>query len=482
MADYYSLLSRAVAGLETNTDETRQALYQRVRAILIDNLRNQKPPVPGVEIERERLVLEEAIQKVEQKSASPTSQSGTTAHDRQSELPARDRTPSAAHKGRGGEISLSKNKAIVTLREDADALSFMHQSAHLWLEEMIRDAGDPRASPQLRSDLDVILKWLGVAHPDEVTAARHEQWALGFEQYLAEGRTPSAALAGALEQFKSRGPHRSAKDFVAPLTDEVRDVIDRMLATDEELRNRMPAPEPIRSEASAIPHEAASDQPAPWSWTDATFWKRVGLIATVIWCALIAIVSAMSRDFQWFEYRGALGPASITAIAGLIIILVLCAGVPWLLRRPTSSTADPARTSEQAGARQRKHRQLNSHVTPIKAAPTLWRLNGCGLALLGLFRDPDIVPLYFSVHTFTVFWIPVCPLGIYLVRATGDRSYQFHGTISVSNFGKLYPNGVLRLAASCLLESAIWIVAILLIFGLIALVFPHGHYGFRARI
>jgi hypothetical protein len=91
-------------------------------------------------------------------------------------------------------------------------------------------------------------------------------------------------------------------------------------------------------------------------------------------------------------------------------------------------------------------------------------------------------PLYFSVHTFTVFWIPVCAFGIYLVRATGDRSYQFHGTISAANFGKLYPNGVPRLAASCLLESAMWIVVILLIFGLIALVFPHGHYGFRVRI
>ncbi|HTB01341.1 MAG TPA: hypothetical protein VK804_12760 [Bradyrhizobium sp.] len=482
MADYYSLLSRAVAGLESNTDEMRQALYQRVRTILVDNLRNQKPPVPGAEIERERLVLEEAIQKVEQKSANPTSQSGTTAHDHQSELPARGKTPTADHKGRGGEISLSKNKAIVALYEDADAFSFMHHSAHLWLEEMIRDADDSRALPWVRSDLDVILKWLGVAHADELTAARHEQWALGFEQYLAEGRAPSTALAGAFEHFKSWAPQRAAKYAGIPLTDEVRGVIDRMLATDQELRNRAHAPEKIPSEASAIPRGAASNQPTAWSWTDATFWKKAGLIAVVVWCALIAILSAMSRDFRWFEYRGALGPASITAIAGLIIILALCAGVPWLLRPTSSTAADPTRTSEQAGARQRKHRQLNSHVTPIKAAPTLWRLNGCGVTLLGLFRDPDIVPLYFSVHTFTVFWIPVCPLGIYLVRATGDRSYQFHGTISVSNFGKLYPNGMLRLAASCLLESGIWIVAILLIFGLIALVFPHGHYGFRVRI
>jgi hypothetical protein len=274
MADYFSLLSRAIAGLESNTNETRQALYQRVRAILVDNLRNQQPPVPDGEIERERLVLEDAIQKVELKSANPISQSETTTHDGKSE--ATVRAPTAVHKGRGGETSLSKSKAIVTLHEDADAFSFMHQTAHLCLEEMIRDAGDPRASPRLRSDRDVILKWFGVAHTDEITAAHHEHWALGFEQYLAEGRAPSAALAGAFEHFKSRAPHRSAKDIEVPLTDEVRGVIDRMLATDEELRSRAPDPEPKPSQASAVPRAAA-----PRWWTDATFWKKAGITVTL---------------------------------------------------------------------------------------------------------------------------------------------------------------------------------------------------------
>jgi hypothetical protein len=457
MADYHSLLSRAIAGLESNSEEMRQALYQRVRAVLVDSLRNRQSPVSDIEIERERVALEDAIQKIELKST--------------------------VHKGRGGEISLSKDKAVITLHEDAAAFSFMHQSAHLWLDEMIRDADHPRAPARLRRDRDSILKWLGVTHASEITAASHEQWALAFEQYVAEGRAPSAALAGAFKSFNSWASHRPLKDAGIPLTDEVRGVMDRMLATDEELQNSRPVPEPELSESSTNPHGTTFDEAASWLWADTTFWKKAGLIAAVIWCALIAIFSAAGRDFRWFEYSGTLGPASITAIAGLIIILTFCVGVPWLLLRPASSTAiKPIRAFEQTDSRQLKVRQMKSFTVPITKAPNLWRLNGCGYTLLGSFHDPDVAPLYFSVHAFTVFWIPVCTLGIYLVRATGDRSYQFHGTISTENFGKLYPNGVLRLAASCLLESAIWIVGILLIFGLIALVFPHGHYGFRLRI
>jgi hypothetical protein len=148
----------------------------------------------------------------------------------------------------------------------------------------------------------------------------------------------------------------------------------------------------------------------------------------------------------------------------------------------SSTRIEPAPTPEKTGVvRQEKSQQIKAFLAPITKAPALWRLNGCGCTLLGLFRDPDMWPLYFCVHTFTILWVPICPLGIFLVRATGDRSYQFHGSISAANFGKLYPNGVLRLAGSCLLEGAVWIVVVLLIFGVIALAAPHGHYGFRAR-
>ena len=35
MADYYPLLSRAIAGLPENTPETRRAIYDRARVVLL---------------------------------------------------------------------------------------------------------------------------------------------------------------------------------------------------------------------------------------------------------------------------------------------------------------------------------------------------------------------------------------------------------------------------------------------------------------
>ncbi len=69
MADYYPLISRAVAGLEKNNGENRRALYERARAALIAQLRGVNPPLPETDITRERLALEESIRKVEAEAA-----------------------------------------------------------------------------------------------------------------------------------------------------------------------------------------------------------------------------------------------------------------------------------------------------------------------------------------------------------------------------------------------------------------------------
>src|SRR5262247_3643618 len=69
MADYYPLISRAVAGLEKNSGEARRALYERARAALLAQLRGVTPALNESDITRERLALEESIRKVEAESA-----------------------------------------------------------------------------------------------------------------------------------------------------------------------------------------------------------------------------------------------------------------------------------------------------------------------------------------------------------------------------------------------------------------------------
>ena len=66
MADYYELISKAVAGLDPDAPrERRQALYERAQAALLVELRAVTPPFTEAEITRERRALEEAVRRVE---------------------------------------------------------------------------------------------------------------------------------------------------------------------------------------------------------------------------------------------------------------------------------------------------------------------------------------------------------------------------------------------------------------------------------
>lgn len=69
MADYYPLISRAVAGLDRNTGENRRALYERARGALVNQLRSVEPALEESEITRERLALEDSIRRVETEAA-----------------------------------------------------------------------------------------------------------------------------------------------------------------------------------------------------------------------------------------------------------------------------------------------------------------------------------------------------------------------------------------------------------------------------
>ena len=65
VADYYPLITRAVAALAENTGAARRELYQRTRTMLADQLQRRAPPLSESEIRQERLNLEQAIRKVE---------------------------------------------------------------------------------------------------------------------------------------------------------------------------------------------------------------------------------------------------------------------------------------------------------------------------------------------------------------------------------------------------------------------------------
>ena len=88
MAEYYAVLSRAVASLDANTPEMRRVVYDKARNALIAQLKAIVPPLPTSEISRQRLELEEAIRRAEREAANggpagsprrPTRRPGPTA-------------------------------------------------------------------------------------------------------------------------------------------------------------------------------------------------------------------------------------------------------------------------------------------------------------------------------------------------------------------------------------------------------------------
>src|SRR6202453_4901368 len=68
MADYHSLLMRAVANLpNAGTSATRGAIYERARKALVEQLRSLRPPLPESDITREETALDAAIAEIEER-------------------------------------------------------------------------------------------------------------------------------------------------------------------------------------------------------------------------------------------------------------------------------------------------------------------------------------------------------------------------------------------------------------------------------
>jgi len=146
-----------------------------------------------------------------------------------------------------GRIIFTDDTTIIDLFKDANLSTFLHESGHLFLNAFSGIASQPDAPQQIQDDMSAILSWLEVdsiealnpANNGEAAVAAQEKWARGIESYLREGKSPSAALQSAFQRFKSwlLNVYKSAKNLNVELTDEIREVMDRMLATEVEIRN-----------------------------------------------------------------------------------------------------------------------------------------------------------------------------------------------------------------------------------------------------
>jgi hypothetical protein len=140
----------------------------------------------------------------------------------------------------------------LALNENADLSTFLHETGHFFLEVMADLATQPGAPADIQQDMAALMKWFGV--PDLATwnsytldekRPYHERFAESFEQYLLEGKAPSLELQPLFRKFRAwmLNVYKSIKAFVdsrqgatdIQLSDEVRQVFDRMLASEAQI-------------------------------------------------------------------------------------------------------------------------------------------------------------------------------------------------------------------------------------------------------
>ena len=128
----------------------------------------------------------------------------------------------------------------LALLKDANLTTFVHELGHHIFEMFADLAGQENAPPGIARDFQKMLDWVGVKDIQEwqrMTAEErrgaHEQFAEGFEKYLAEGKAPSVELQGIFSRVRSwmLQAYQSLTNMKVELTDEVRGVFDRLLAS-----------------------------------------------------------------------------------------------------------------------------------------------------------------------------------------------------------------------------------------------------------
>lgn len=154
---------------------------------------------------------------------------------------------------------LGNKQFNINLFETSDESSFMHESAHYFLEVMKDLATEQNARPEMVELFNDVLKTLNVESADQVGEKEQEIFARSFEAYLMKGEAPSKGLRKAFAQFKTfliniyinlTGLEKQAEPYGINVSDQMKSVFDRMLVAGEEIIDaEKNGPQPLFTDA-----------------------------------------------------------------------------------------------------------------------------------------------------------------------------------------------------------------------------------------
>ena len=142
------------------------------------------------------------------------------------------------------------------LTQEADFSTFLHETAHYMLTVMEDIAMSGKGSEQQVNDFETLLDFFGVKDIQtwsnlslDEKRKFHESFAYNYEIYLFEGKAPNTKLQEIFNEFQKflKRIYKSIRDELNNLyrqengtdlpilTDEIRGVMDRMIATEEQI-------------------------------------------------------------------------------------------------------------------------------------------------------------------------------------------------------------------------------------------------------
>lgn len=131
----------------------------------------------------------------------------------------------------------SQTERIVELFKTADKSTFMHEMGHVFFDDIKTLAEMENAPEQLVTDWNKLKEWTGWNDNETINTDAHEKFARGFEAYLREGEAPTKFLERTFRRFSKwlSAIYRAVSRLGGLPPKEIREVMDRMLATQEDI-------------------------------------------------------------------------------------------------------------------------------------------------------------------------------------------------------------------------------------------------------
>lgn len=132
------------------------------------------------------------------------------------------------------------SKRLIQLFDAANFSTFIHESGHLFLEDLRMLSTMDGAPKQVVEDWNTIKEWSGWSDTEGANnTAAHEKFATGFEAYVREGKAPTKVLERIFRRFKEwlSALYKSVTLLGGLPPKEVQDVMARMLATEEDINS-----------------------------------------------------------------------------------------------------------------------------------------------------------------------------------------------------------------------------------------------------